>query len=751
MPPRAPHPARLGVFYLLAWLALDVVSQRFNAAPGVSVWYPPSALDYVLLLVFGRRFWPFLVVTGLLHQALVVPAPPPPLPLLLSTAVTVGGTVLACLLLERLRFDPRLPRLRDVQLFAAVAMVGAPLGVAALQVASVAGAGRLAGAEIGERLLQLWAGTATGVGLLAPPLLLLLRRWPGLWAAPASGPAEPEPQGPARPPPLWWRVLDLLAEAGLAALALWVGYGGPRSSTLDFSYALFVPLLWTATRHGFERTVLTVLGLNVGVALLTGNEEVRRTGGLALQFGLLTLTLSGLLLGAVLRERRRLTDRLAFLALHDPLTGLGNRRLFHERMAQALDEPSPAPSTPAVLLMDLDNFKAINDSLGHGTGDEVLRAVGGRLAACAPPAATVARLGGDEFAVLLPGVGGPDEASEVAARFLGALNPPVAVRDLTLTVGASVGIALRGGGEDGEALLRNADVALYRAKAGRRGRAQLFDASMHAAVVEGVQVEAELRAALTRGEFELHYQPLVDLRTGRAGGVEALVRWPHPTRGLLGPEAFLEVAEETGLVVPLGRWVLRAACREVAGWAAPPGEKPPSVGVNLTAAHLAQDGVVEDVAAALRESGLAPGRLMIELTENVVMSDAEANLRTLAALRSLGVRLAVDDFGTGYSSLSYLRQFPIDDLKVDRSFITGLGGDRVGTELARVIAALGRTLGLNTVAEGVETAEEYARVRDLGYAMAQGYYIARPLPAAAARAVLSRPGPLVPQGREMGA
>ncbi|WP_180970139.1 putative bifunctional diguanylate cyclase/phosphodiesterase [Deinococcus planocerae] len=747
MPARPPHPARLGALYLLAWLALDVVSQRFNAAPGVSVWYPPSALDYVLLLVFGLRFWPFLVVSSLLHQALVVEQPLPPTPLLAFLAVTVGGTVLACRVLRGLRFDPRLSRLRDVQLFVVVAMVAAPLAVAALQVLTLAGAGALVWPRVDERILQLWAGAATGTGLLAPPLLLLLRRWPGVWAAPSPEGTDPEPPpepDPAPPPPRWRRVLGGLAEVGLGLTALWVGYGGPRSTTLDFSYALFVPLLWTATRHGFGRTALAVLGLNVGVALLTGSREVRETGGLALQFGLLTLTVSGLLLGAVLRERRRLTAHLAYLALHDPLTGLGNRRLFQERVARALED-GPAPARVAALLMDLDNFKAINDSLGHGTGDEVLRAVGGRLKAGLPAGATVSRLGGDEFAVLLPGVGGPSEASEAAERLLAALDTPVTVRGLSLNVEASVGIAL-GGGEDGETLLRNADVALYRAKAERRGRAQLFDASMHAAVVADMELEAELRTALAREDFELRYQPLVDVHTGRARGVEALVRWPHPTRGLLTPEAFLGVAEETGLVVPLGRWVLRAACREVAGWTGAPGEEPPSVGVNLTAAHLAQADVVEDVAAALREAGLAPGRLMVELTENVLMSDVEATLHTLGALRDLGVRLAVDDFGTGYSSLSYLRHFPIDDLKVDRSFIAGLGHDKTGTELARVIAVLGHTLGLNTVAEGVETADQYAEVRALGYAMAQGYYIAHPLPAAEARALLAQEEPLVSRG-----
>ncbi|MEF2277431.1 EAL domain-containing protein [Deinococcus sp. YIM 134068] len=750
------------LLYLLGWLALDAAAQQFNTVPGVSVWYPPFALDFVLLLVFGLRYWPLLIVSNVLHELLITPQPLPPLPLLASVVVAVAGSTLACVVLRHLRFDARLPRLRDVRLFVLVAVFGAPLIVTTAQVLCLVWADLVPWGRVIERTLQLWAGTATGIGMLAPSLLLLLRRWPGLWTA--GLPVTDEPVGSGGPGAtapislaprlagrqrlltLGRRVLEGLAELSVAGLALWIGYGGPRGGTLDFSYVLFVPLLWTATRHGFERTALAVLGLNVGVALLTGGPDIRRTDGLALQFGLLTVTVSGLLLGAVMRERRRLTERLSELALRDPLTGLGNRRLFHERVAQALTRRPPPAGTLAVLLMDFDDFKTINDTLGHSAGDEVLRAVGRRLEVSVPPPGVVARLGGDEFAVLLEDMRGPGEAVRIARQLLRVLDEPVPVGDQSLRVGASVGVTVWDGtGEDGETLLRDADVALYRAKAGRRGQVQLFDASMHIAVLERVELEAELRASLVRGDFELHYQPLVDAPTGLPTGVEALVRWRHPTRGLLTPDAFMPLAEETGLVVPLGHWVLRAACREVVDWTGAPGSPPPTVGVNLSAAHLAQPRLVEEVAATLRETGLAPERLMLEITESVLIRDLDTTLGTLRALRGLGVRLAVDDFGTGYSSLSYLRHLPIQDLKVDRAFVTDLERDAAATELARVIAVLGRTLGLNTVAEGVETAQQYARIRALGYTLAQGYYIARPLPADQARALVEQGRPLVSQ------
>ena len=544
-------------------------------------------------------------------------------------------------------------------------------------------------------------------------------------------------------------LLEGLAEAAVVALALVVGYGSPRGGTLDYSYALFVPLLWIAARHGFARTAVTVLALNVGVALLV-RDEIGHTNGLALQFGLLTVTLSGLLLGAFMSERRLLGARQVHQALHDPLTDLGNRSLFTARVAHTLARRSRPDATLAVLFVDLDNFKAINDSRGHAVGDEVLVAVGRRLAACVRPADTVARLGGDEFAVLLDALSGPPEAGEVAARLLDALRAPIATRGTDLAVGGSVGIAFGGAeADDTDTLLRNADVALYRAKDRGRGSYQVFDASMHAAVIARLELETDLRRAIDREEFVLHYQPLVALDTGRIVGVEALVRWAHPARGLLAPGAFIPLAEETGLIVPLGRWALRAACRAVAGWPTPAGHPPPTVAVNLSVAQVQREDVLADVADALRETGLVPDRLTLEITESVLAGDPDAARDTLRALHGRGVRLALDDFGTGYSSLGYLRRFPLDALKMDRSFVADLGRDATGTELARVVVALGRTLGLTTVAEGIETAEQYAWVRALGCALGQGYYMARPLPPDEARALvaagapLGRPGPPV--------
>lgn len=743
------RPLLIGAIYLLAWSGLDVASQQFAVTPEVTVWYPAVALDVALLLVFGLRFWPLLVLSRLIHAFWVVETLPP-LPLLGYIVATVATTAAAAyLLLRSLHVDPRLPRLRDVALFVAVAMLGTPLLMSALQVFNLTLAGRVAAADGLTQTLQLWAGSATGVGLLAPPLLLLLGRWPGLWSsAPAQAPAYP-PE--ARPRSGGWPwIRDAAGAAVLVVLAVWAGYGGPRGQTLDYSYALFVPVLWIATRHGFAPAAVCVLALNVGVALLTGGK-IREIGGLALQFGLMTVTVSGLLLGAVIRERRHLSARLAYLALHDPLTGLGNRRLFGERVARAL-EASPAPGSLAVLLMDFDNFKAINDSLGHSAGDQVLIQAGQRLQASVRPEDTVARLGGDEFAVLLHSLTGPQQAAEAAESLLRVLEPVIPVQELELQVRASLGIALSGGvagtapAQDGETLLRNADVALYHAKAHRRGRAQVFDDVMHREVLDRLQLESDLRAAIENGALEVWYQPVVDLQSGQLRGFEALVRWPHPTRGLLAPGTFIPLAEDTGLIVPLDRWMLRAAAHELAGWPAAPGRAAPTLGVNLTAAQLHLPGLAGEVRAVLGSSGLPPERLTLELTETVLTSDRAGTLETMRALRDLGVGLALDDFGTGFSSLSYLRQFPISALKVDRSFIADLDGGRTGTALVRAMAELGRALQLTTVAEGIETARQYAQVSELGFTLAQGFYIAPPLNAGAARALAQRTGPLVDTG-----
>ncbi len=438
-------------------------------------------------------------------------------------------------------------------------------------------------------------------------------------------------------------------------------------------------------------------------------------------------------------ERKAFEEQLRHQAFHDPLTGLPNRTLLLDRLERALVQTLRGGARPALLLLDLDGFKVVNDSLGHAAGDRLLIALAERLAAAMRPGDTIARLGGDEFAVLLDTATDIHAATAVADRLLDALATPLALDGRELVVEASLGIALA---TDGAArpddLLRDADLALYRAKdAGRAGYA-IYDTSLHTAVNARLVLEAELRRALASEEFVLHYQPKVDLATGRLAGVEALVRWHHPTRGLVPPDDFIPLAEETGLIVPLGRWVLTEACHQARAWAAARITDPPlTMSVNLSARQFRQPDLVGDVARILRDTGVIPGLIQLEITEGVLMEDAAATLGLLERLRGLGIALAIDDFGTGYSSLAYLKRFPIDVLKVDKAFVTGLGHDPGNGAITTAVIGLAHALGLAVTAEGVETAGELAQLRSLGCEQGQGYYFARPMPAAALAALLA--------------
>ena len=736
------RPIILTALYLLAWYPLDLAAQRFQTAPEISVWYPPFALDFVLLLVFGLRYWPVLLLNTPLHEFFVVSHHLPPLQLALFDLVTTAGNWGACyLLLHVLKINPRLRHLRDTALFVAVATFGAPLVIAALQVAIFASANLFPRMDIPLRMAHSWAGVATGTGLLAPPLLLLLRRWPQLWAVPDTKPDIPLPfvqRGPTRRGALKGTV-----EGSVLILALLIAYAGPRGATLDFTYVLFIPLLWIAARNGFARTTLVILAINIGAAILVQGQSTR-IGGLALQFGLMTLTLSGLLLGASVDDRRQTSNRFAYQALHDPLTGLANRTLLGERTATALTEQRAVGL--AMLLIDLDNFKTINDSLGHTAGDQVLVAVARRLADCVRPTDTVARLGGDEFALLLRETGELRDAEAVAESILTALHVPLAVGGRDIRPRASIGIAFHSRAQDAdtETLVRDADVALYRAKAFRRGGYQVFAPPMHATVLERFEMEADLRRALEGDELLLHYQPIVNLTTGRIVGAEALIRWSHPQRGMLNPATFIPMAEETGLIVPLGRWVLRTACGEAVAWPRITNTPPLAVHVNLSLSQVQYADSATDVMAALRVTGLAADRLVLELTESVLAHDLPTTRTMMQPLRASGVRFALDDFGTGFSSLSYLQQLPLDTLKIDRSFIVSEQDDATTTSLVRTVTALGLTLGLTVVAEGIETATQAAHMRALGCAHGQGYYLAHPLTADAIRALIVADAPLMP-------
>jgi diguanylate cyclase (GGDEF)-like protein/PAS domain S-box-containing protein len=439
-------------------------------------------------------------------------------------------------------------------------------------------------------------------------------------------------------------------------------------------------------------------------------------------------------------DRKRAEEELSHQAFHDTLTGLANRALFRDRLDHALDSNARTGAHPAVIFLDLDGFKTVNDSLGHDAGDELLREVAVRLAAAVRRGDTVGRLGGDEFAILVEQSLKPlDQAATVADRVLQILTEPVVLAGgHRVVLSASLGIAVGGDDCDSASLLRDADVAMYQAKSAGKSRWVLFDPGMRTAAVQRLELETDLRYALDRNEFRLHYQPVVELETERIVGFEALLRWQHPTQGLVPPDWFIPLAEENGMIVPIGRWVLQEATRTAARWRRlfDTGQ-PLSMAVNVSARQLAVPQLVDDVADALASSGLDPSALVLEMTETVLVHDASTAAQRLHELRRLGVRLAIDDFGTGYSSLSYLRQFPVDILKIDRSFINTITERSQVPAIVRGLLDLGRTLQLETVAEGVELPFQSNQLREEHCDLAQGYLFARPMPAQEAELLLS--------------
>jgi diguanylate cyclase (GGDEF)-like protein len=461
-------------------------------------------------------------------------------------------------------------------------------------------------------------------------------------------------------------------------------------------------------------------------------------------------SVAGIILNARdVTERRQFEKQLQHQAFHDSLTGLPNRALLQDRIAHALARSRRQPQPLAVLFLDLDAFKSVNDSLGHATGDTVLQAVAERLRTSMREEDTVARIGGDEFAILLEGVGDEMGAQEAAARALAALVRPLLIHDRLLLIRASVGVALSVNGQETvDDLLRNADLAMYAAKTSGKGRYQLFEPDLHRAAVNRLLLEQDLRVALERQEFVVHYQPIVALIGGQITGVEALVRWRHPERGLVEPDDFIPLAEETGLILPIGRWVLREACTQGARWhALHPHLATLEVSVNLSVKQLEDADLVAYVHQVLTETGLAPERLLLELTESALMQDAEGGLRQLRALKALGVRLAIDDFGTGYSSLSYLRQFPVDMLKIDKSFVASLSSQPGEVALVRAMLRLGHSLNLRVLAEGIEMPEQAGTLQDLQCELGQGYYFAKPAPARDVERLLCGPV-VIPPGKQ---
>jgi diguanylate cyclase (GGDEF)-like protein/PAS domain S-box-containing protein len=472
--------------------------------------------------------------------------------------------------------------------------------------------------------------------------------------------------------------------------------------------------------------------------------ETGRTGWVSIVFSP-HVSPDGAVMGVVgiihdITERKRAEDQLIHNAFHDALTGLPNRALFVDRLERLLRHGVRHPDYMfGVAFLDLDRFKVVNDSLGHLIGDELLVAIARRLEACVRQGDTVARLGGDEFALLLDDVSDISDATRVAERILAEMNVPFHIAGHDVFTNGSIGIALSTTGyERPEDILRDADTAMYRAKLQGRSRYEVFDRNMHERAVQTLQLETDLRRAIERGEFLLHYQPIVALTDGRISGVEALIRWQHPRRGMVAPDDFIPLAEETGLIISIGWWVLEQACHQMKQWLdAFPHMHGMNMSVNMSTKQFMQADLLERVDAALSRTGLPPHALKLEITESAVVQHEEAVTSSLAALRSRGIQLCIDDFGTGYSSLSYLHSFPVDTIKIDRSFISQIGSAS-NSRLVETIVTLSRNLGMDTVAEGVESAEQLAFLRTLKPQFAQGFYFSPAVSADEVRSMLQR-------------
>jgi diguanylate cyclase (GGDEF)-like protein/PAS domain S-box-containing protein len=435
--------------------------------------------------------------------------------------------------------------------------------------------------------------------------------------------------------------------------------------------------------------------------------------------------------GRDVSERKAFEEQLAHQAFHDPVTNLPNRALFVERVRHAVSRARRENGGLAVVFMDLDDFKTVNDSLGHAAGDAVLLEVAKHLSSSVRASDTAARFGGDEYAILLEDIDSAQEAADTAERILEALEEPMRVEGKEVLIRCSLGISVVEGDApaDADELIRNADAAMYIAKRDGKGGYRLFEPEMHEGVLERLELRADLQRAMSGGQLELHYQPVVRLKDGSVTGVEALLRWHHPERGIVGPDVFIPLAEEMGLIVSMGRWVLREACRQGCAMQAMfPSDPPLSMSVNLSVKQLQHSDIAADVRDALTESGLPAGSLTLEITETVMMTDSELAVQRLDELKALGVKIAMDDFGTGYSSLSYLSRFPIDLIKMDRSFLSA-GASPQTSALASAVVGLGETLDLEVVAEGIEHADQWSGLRELGCDLGQGFLFARPMDA----------------------
>jgi diguanylate cyclase (GGDEF)-like protein/PAS domain S-box-containing protein len=488
-----------------------------------------------------------------------------------------------------------------------------------------------------------------------------------------------------------------------------MGAADPEANAIDHSRTIRLPVNCILTRRDGHQ-----IFIEDSVAPI--RDGLGQSAGSVLVFRDVTVT-------------RMLSEQIAHLAEHDPLTGLPNRLLLNDRIQQAIAQACRDKSLMAILFLDLDNFKLINDSLGHPAGDKLLRSVAKRLQKCVRAPDTVSRQGGDEFVLLLHNLKHAEDPASTARRILNVLKESHSIESHQLHVTTSIGISVfPEDGTDAETLLKNADTALYQAKESGRQSFRFFKPEMNAKAVLRQSIEEDLRRALERNEFTLHYQPIIDLKSGSITGAEALLRWTHPARGSVGPATFIPIAEDTGLILPIGAWVLREACTQAKAWVNA-GLRPITISVNVSVFQFRSESFLDSLATILTKSGLDPKLLNIEVTESALMERAKLGTPTLKILREKGVRVAVDDFGTGYSSLSYLRKLKVDSLKIDQSFVSEITTTPDNSTLVSAIIGMGRSLGLKVVAEGVESADTLAFLKAQNCDEAQGYFFSRPIPA----------------------
>jgi diguanylate cyclase (GGDEF)-like protein len=700
----------LFVYFVGTFISV-IVTNEIGPDILIALIYPGTALHIVLLLVFGMRYWPALFLNPYVGTLLNELFGQPHLPffseaLFWYSVIQVVGFGGICWLVQRLRLDVRLARTKDTILVLFLTSFVAPLVVAVLTIAvfTLDKDISLLTKNFILNTLNFWAGDATGVVMLAPLLLIWFRSW-----LPSSRPLTVSAPPLTRPV-----VLERILQFVLLAFTVWLGYGRASVGLLNYSYGVFLPLMWIGMRSGFIMSAWAVLFLNLLVTLAV-NFNMTDPEVVALQFNLMMSSYAALLLGTVSSDLSYKSEKLRYVAYRDALTGLLNRAGFLNVLETSKNQPF------AVLFIDIDRFKTINDSFGQTVGDAFLLLVARKLKGILPTGATLARLGSDEFAVFLP-----EARQEGAAKLAEATNKALSssnrIQGYDIATDASIGIALSLQEYEVGDLLRNAESAMQEAKRQGKARYVVFDTEMQQQLARKVQLERDLRQALERGEIKVHYQPIVSLLTGEIIGAEALMRWQHGTLGTISPAAFIPVAEDTGLIVDLSYGLLEQALHDLHDF-------PTSfyLTVNLSVRQLQHPGLVETLSDRLRSAGIETRRLVLEVTESSLMANPDANIETLEQLSTLGIRLAMDDFGTGYASLNYLKRLPVDILKIDRSFIKGLPEDEDDATLVTTMMALGQSLGLEIVAEGVETLAQEAFLKRYGCQQVQGFLYSKPV------------------------